>query len=98
MCARTNVDVDASPALRQAWLAWAHATTTSLEVGFRPVGVDQPLSALLGPRTFGNMCGQPQNDGIDGELEEIAKAIYERCTRTEPMNASMVPERGPFRD
>jgi hypothetical protein len=76
------------PSCGKAWLAWTHATVATLRVGWRPV-VEQPLSAILGPRAFGNMCGQHRDNHPDEDSEEIAKQIYDRCMKQEPTSPGL---------
>jgi hypothetical protein len=62
--------------LIRAWDAWANVTTADL-VGARPV-LTRPLSQLLGPRQFGNACGNPGGVSQGDDIEQLAEKMWIR--------------------
>jgi hypothetical protein len=61
--------------LIRAWDAWVNISTATLTVGSRPMQT-RPLSELLGPRQFGNCCGNP--GGTFPGVEILAEKMWIR--------------------
>lgn len=61
--------------LIRAWDAWAHATTAELVIGCKPMRT-RPLAELLGPRMFGNACGNPGPEMDD--VRVLAEKMWKR--------------------
>lgn len=88
--ARTNLLEVYQPGLTdftRAWKAWADSAIATLVIGHSPRH-SQPLSSLLGPRTFGSLCGIRER-GAEDDIGQIARANYTRWVRQQPGTAHL---------